>query len=322
MPIVRPTPATARPGRYAAHVSDVDALAELLDTRRTLVLSGAGISTESGIPDYRGPTSRPRSPTTYQTFVRDEAARRRYWARSSIGWPLTAHARPNEGHRALARLERRGATAGVLTQNVDGLHQRSGSREVLELHGSLSSVICLTCGARTSRSSLQERLRAANPGFRALTDDVAPDGDVEIDDAWTRDYRVPDCLACGGVLKPDVVFFGENVPRGRLERAWSMLDRAEALLVVGSSLTVFSGYRFVRRAREQGKPVAIVNDGATRGDADATVRSHARLGAIVPEIARRLCGPDARPSAMRAGDVRVDAAAPERAPLSGAGGDA
>jgi len=297
-------------------------LAELLESRRTLVLSGAGISTDSGIPDYRGPTSRPRNPTTYQTFVRDEAARRRYWARSSVGWPLTAHARANDGHRALARLERRGTTTGVLTQNVDGLHQRGGSRQVLELHGSLSSVICLACGARSSRSTLQERLRAANPEFRALTEDVAPDGDVEIDDTWTRDYRVPNCLTCGGVLKPDVVFFGENVPRGRLERAWSMLDRAEALLVVGSSLTVFSGYRFVRRAREQGKPIAIVNDGATRGDEDATVRSRARLGAIVPALAHRLCRRDARPATDRASAARADALAPERAVVSGSGSDA
>ncbi len=303
-------------------MTDVDALARLLESRRTLVLSGAGISTDSGIPDYRGPTRRSRNPTTYQTFVRDAAARRRYWARSSIGWPLTAHARPNDGHRALARLERRGTTVGVLTQNVDGLHQRGGSHRVLELHGSLSSVVCLACGARSSRSTLQERLRTANPDFRALTDDVAPDGDVEIDDAWTRDYRVPDCLACGGTLKPDVVFFGENVPRDRLQRAWSMLDRAEALLVVGSSLTVFSGYRFVRRAREQGKPIAIVNDGATRGDADATVRSHARLGSIVPELARRLCSPDAAAAADGSSAVRADGEAPERAVVSGGRSDA
>lgn len=322
MSIVRPVPAAARFHRYAAHVSDVDALAQLVETRRTLVLSGAGISTDSGIPDYRGPTSRSRNPTTYQTFVRDAGARRRYWARSSIGWPLTARARPNDGHRALARLERRGTTVGVLTQNVDGLHQRGGSRQVLELHGSLSSVICLACGARSARSTLQERLRTANPDFRARTEDVAPDGDVEIDDAWTRDYRVPDCLACGGMLKPDVVFFGENVPRDRLERAWSMLDRAEALLVVGSSLTVFSGYRFVRRAREQGKPVAIVNDGATRGDADATVRSHARLGAVVPELAQRLCARGSPAPADGSSAVRADAGPPDRAVVPGGRSDA
>jgi NAD-dependent SIR2 family protein deacetylase len=269
--------------------STIDALAELLRRRRALVLSGAGVSTDSGIPDYRGPDSRPRSPMRYQEFVRDAEARRRYWARSSVGWPVTARARPNDGHRALARLERRGLLAGVLTQNVDGLHQQGGSRHVLELHGSLASVICLDCGARSARADLQARMRAANPDFHAQADDVAPDGDVEIPDAWTRGFAVPGCRACGGTLKPDVVFFGENVPRERVERAWARLDRAEALLVVGSSLTVFSGYRFVRRAREQGKPVAIVNDGPTRGDRDATLRLHARLGEALPVLAERLC---------------------------------
>jgi NAD-dependent SIR2 family protein deacetylase len=274
----------------------LDALAELLRERRTLVLSGAGVSTDSGIPDYRGPASRPRSPMRYQEFVRDGEARRRYWARSSVGWPVTARARPNEGHRALARLERRGLLTGVLTQNVDGLHQQGGSRHVLELHGSLASVVCLDCGARSARADLQARMRAANPDFHAQADDVAPDGDVEIPDAWTRGFVVPSCRACGGTLKPDVVFFGENVPRERVERAWARLDRAEALLVVGSSLTVFSGYRFVRRAREQGKPVAIVNDGPTRGDPDATLRLQARLGEALPVLAERL-----RPAVVRLG---------------------
>jgi NAD-dependent SIR2 family protein deacetylase len=272
-----------------APLDALDALAELLRERRTLVLSGAGVSTDSGIPDYRGPTSRPRSPMRFQEFARDPEARRRYWARSSVGWPVTARARPNDGHRALARLERRGLLTGVLTQNVDGLHQQGGSRRVLELHGSLASVICLDCGARSARADLQARMRAANPHFHAQADDVAPDGDVEIPDAWTRHFVVPACRACGGVLKPDVVFFGENVPRERVERAWARVDAAQALLVAGSSLSVFSGYRFVRRAREQGKPVAIVNDGPTRGDPDATVRLHARLGAVLPSLAARLC---------------------------------
>jgi NAD-dependent SIR2 family protein deacetylase len=266
----------------------VDALSELLAARRALVLSGAGISTDSGIPDYRGPDARPRAPMRYQTFVRDPEARRRYWARSSIGWPVTARARPNEAHAAVARLERCGAVAGVLTQNVDGLHQEAGSRRVLELHGSLATVICLDCGVRSARAVLQERMRAANPTFRAHAEDVAPDGDVEIPDAWTRDFVVPACTACGGTLKPDVVFFGENVPRPRVERAFRMLDEADALLVLGSSLTVYSGYRFVRRARERGTPVAIVNDGPTRGDEDAHVRSHGRLGVVLPRLADRL----------------------------------
>jgi len=306
------TPALGpRPSSAPAELrpAELEALAELLASRRTLVLSGAGVSTDSGIPDYRGPTSRPRSPMRFQEFVRDEAARRRYWARSSVGWPLTARARPNPGHHALARLERRGRTTVVLTQNVDGLHQQGGSHRVLELHGSLASVACLECGARSARAALQERMRAANPGFHAHADDVAPDGDVEIPEAWTRDFAVPSCLACGGVLKPDVVFFGENVPRERVERAWARVDEAEALLVVGASLTVFSGYRFVRRAREQGKPVAIVNDGPTRGDGDATLRLHARLGEVLPPLAERLCEAGA---AERVGRGHPPLAAPRR----------
>lgn len=264
------------------------ALAAFLHGRRALALTGAGVSTDSGIPDYRGPTSKPRDPMRYATFVRDEAARRRYWARSTVGWPITALARPNAGHEALARLERAGHLAGVLTQNVDGLHQEAGSRRVLELHGSLATVVCLGCGVRSARAVLQQRLRAANPTFEARSDDVAPDGDVEIDDAASERFRVPPCLACGGVLKPDVVFFGENVPRERVDRAFARLDEADALVVLGSSLTVFSGYRFVRRARERGMPVAIVNDGPTRGDADATLRLAARLGDVLPATTRHL----------------------------------
>ena len=289
----------------------LDALSDVLAERRTLVLSGAGISTDSGIPDYRGPDARPRAPMRYQTFVRDPEARRRYWARSSVGWPVTARARANEAHAAVARLERAGAVCGVLTQNVDGLHQAAGSRRVLELHGSLASVICLDCGVRSARAVLQERMKAANPDFHAHADDVAPDGDVEIPDALTRDFVVPECLSCGGTLKPDVVFFGENVPRPRVERAWRMLDEADALLVVGSSLTVYSGYRFVRRAREQGLPIAIVNDGPTRGDDAAAVRSHGRLGEVLPALAVRVRAA-ARP--LGTSPASRDAAAPGGAP--------
>ncbi|MDZ7802034.1 MAG: NAD-dependent protein deacetylase [Trueperaceae bacterium] len=261
------------------------ALATLLRSHKTLVLSGAGISTDSGIPDYRGSTRRPRQPMRYQTFVRDARARQRYWARSVVGWPLTARARPNPAHDALARLERRANVRGVLTQNVDGLHQRSGSRHVLELHGSLATVVCLSCGARSGRDRLQERLHALNPHFAAQAPGIAPDGDVDIAEAWTQRFAVPACRRCGGILKPDVVFFGENVPKDRVARGWAMVDAAEALLVVGSSLTVFSGYRFVRRARQRGVPIAIVNDGPTRGDDDATLRLHARLGEVLPRLA-------------------------------------
>jgi len=262
------------------------ALCTFLDSKRTLVLSGAGISTDSGIPDYRGPGSTTREPMRYQTFIGGAEARQRYWARSSLGWPITAQAKPNRCHTAVARLERIGVVSEVLTQNVDGLHQRSGSHSVLELHGSLATVVCLSCGVRSSRSHLQERIMTANPGFAegVALDDIAPDGDVEIPDTWTREFTVPACEACGGVLKPDVVFFGENVPKDRVERAWSMVDRADALLVLGSSLTVFSGYRFVRRAREQGKPVAIVNDGVTRGDSDASLKLPVRLDPLLSDV--------------------------------------
>lgn len=256
---------------------DLDVLLAFLQSGRPLVLTGAGISTDSGIPDYRGPGSKERNPMRYQTFVKSEPDRRRYWARSMVGWPLTDRAKPNGAHRALARLERAGRIAGVLTQNVDGLHQEAGSRHVLELHGNLACTVCLTCGLRGRRADLQERMKQANPGFDAVTDDVAPDGDVEIDDRYADGFHVPPCPACGGTLKPDVVFFGENVPAPRVERAWDMLDAADSLLVLGSSLTVFSGYRFVRKAKQLGKPVAICNDGPTRGDDDADVRLHARL---------------------------------------------
>lgn len=287
-------------------VPSLDALTDLLRSHRTLVLSGAGVSTDSGIPDYRGPDSRPRSPMRYQAFIGDDDARRRYWARSSVGWPVAARARPNRAHDAVARLERRGAVSGVLTQNVDGLHQLAGSRRVLELHGNLATVICLDCGVRSARAVLQHRMRQANPDFSAEARDVAPDGDVEIPDALADGFAVPGCTTCDGRLKPDVVFFGENVPRTRVERAWRMLDDAEALLVVGSSLTVFSGYRFVRRARDQGKPIAIVNDGPTRGDADATIRSHARLGEVLPALADRLTSRPMTPGSIAPSGVPVE----------------
>jgi NAD-dependent SIR2 family protein deacetylase len=263
---------------------DLQTLRAFLQAGRPLVLTGAGISTDSGIPDYRGPGSKERNPMRYQTFVKSEPDRRRYWARSMVGWPLTDRAQPNDAHRALARLERAGRTGGVLTQNVDGLHQAAGSRHVLELHGNLSCTVCLSCGLRGRRADLQERMKHANPGFDAVTDDVAPDGDVEIDDRYAERFRVPPCPACGGTLKPDVVFFGENVPAPRVDRAWGMLEAADSLLVLGSSLTVFSGYRFVRKARQLGKPVAICNDGPTRGDSDADVRLHARLTPLLSRV--------------------------------------
>ncbi|NBC00028.1 MAG: NAD-dependent protein deacetylase [Bacteroidetes bacterium] len=266
------------------------ALVDLLRGRRIVVLSGAGCSTESGIPDYRGPKTRhkARNPVRFRAFCTDASARQRYWARSAIGWPRFRVAEPNHGHRALAALEAVGQVAGVITQNVDGLHQDAGSRSVVELHGALYEVACLDCGRITSRQRLQEQLLMLNPGWQQADVALAPDGDAEVDDAQIRSFRVPSCGRCGGVLKPNVVFFGENVPAPRVADAWALFDAAEALLVVGSSLTVYSGYRFVRRAAERGIPVGMVNLGATRGDADVAVRVEARCGTVLPSLAGRL----------------------------------
>jgi NAD-dependent SIR2 family protein deacetylase len=255
-----------------------------------LALAGAGMSTESGIPDYRGPQGslRKRRPVRYQEFVRDAEARRRYWARSALGWPFMRQALPNKAHRALADLESFGILTGVLTQNVDGLHQRAGSRNVIELHGSLARVLCLSCGRSESRESLQARMLLMNPGWRQRLAEIAPDGDAELSPEVSLSFRVPACRNCDGVLKPDVVFFGENVPRRRVDRAWGMLDEADSLLVVGSSLTVYSGFRFVERAASQNKPVAIVNLGPTRGDHLASVKVEASLSDTLPPLAASL----------------------------------
>jgi NAD-dependent deacetylase sirtuin 4 len=268
------------------------ALTKRLAGRRTLVLSGAGISTDSGIPDYRSPErlAQPRHPMRYQQFVASEGARRRYWARSALGWPQVAAAQPNAAHRALARLEACGVM-GVITQNVDGLHQAAGSKRVLELHGSLAAVRCLACRSVSSRRHLQARLLELNPalaertGFRGA---LAPDGDAELAEALEGSFQVPACTRCGGVLKPDVVFFGENVPAPRVARAYGMLERAEVLLVVGSSLTVFSGYRFVVRAVQTGRPVYILNRGPTRGDSSAALKLEVPLGEVLPRLAALL----------------------------------
>ena len=270
-----------------------------------VVLTGAGCSTESGIPDYRGPGTRreEHDPIRYGEFVGDAGTRARYWARSAVGWIRIRDAAPNDAHRALARLEAAGRVRGVITQNVDGLHQAAGSRRVLELHGSLAGVRCLECGQREARGSVQRRLLAMNPGFRERHAsrgpgegaEIAPDGDAEVDRAAARDLVVPGCRRCGGVLKPDVVFFGENVPAERVERAWRMLGEASVLLVAGSSLSVYSGYRFVRRADDDGKPVGIVNLTATRGDDEARVRVAGRVGDVLPRLVDALAG-EARPA--------------------------
>jgi NAD-dependent SIR2 family protein deacetylase len=262
-------------------------LAALARGRRIVALTGAGCSTDSGIPDYRGPDAKPRAPMQHREFVSHADARARYWGRSAIGWSRMAAARPNPTHAALAAMEDRGALAGVITQNVDSLHGKAGSRHVVELHGALARVRCLTCGAITSRDDLQQRLLVANPGWLLRAHGaLAPDGDVEL--APGVGFDVVACEPCGGVLMPDVVFFGGSVPRATLDAAWELFDRAELLLVLGSSLAVFSGYRFVRRAAERGVAVAIVNRGATRGDDLAALRVDAPLGDVLPALAATL----------------------------------
>lgn len=278
----------------ASAASTVTGALALLRHGEVVVLSGAGMSTESGIPDYRGPTgaySRNHTPMTYQTFTSSADARRRYWARSYLGWRQMTSASPNAGHVAVAALQRAGALSGIITQNVDGLHQKAGARDVIELHGGLDRTICLHCGDLASRIDLDQRLSAANPGFTAHIARINPDGDAELADADLAGFQMVTCLVCGvGPLKPDVVFFGETVPRERVERCFALLDAAASLLVLGSSLTVMSGYRFVLRAAELGLPVAIINQGPTRGDAKADIRIDAPLGSTLTALASALTG--------------------------------
>lgn len=270
----------------------VSRLSAPLVGRRVVVLTGAGISTESGIPDYRGPETarRARNPITFTHFVSDPSSRARYWARATVGWQRVAEAQPNAGHRALARLEQARCLTGLITQNVDRLHHKAGQRRVTELHGSLYEVRCLECGHMESRPALQQRLQRLNPGWQHRSAEVAPDGDAELESGLEARFRVVGCLACGGPLKPDVVFFGENVPRPRVDRAYRWIDDCDAVLVVGSSLTVFSGFRFVKRAHKQGKPVVILNVGPTRADALAAAKVEARVGAVLPALAEALIG--------------------------------
>jgi NAD-dependent SIR2 family protein deacetylase len=267
---------------------DVELL-ELVAGGRVAILTGAGISTGSGIPDYRGPSSlarRSSGPITYQEFVAGAQARQRYWARSHIGWQALRHALPNDGHFAVADLQAGGLVAGVITQNVDGLHQAGGARDVIELHGSISKVICLSCGEVTERSELAERLGAVNPSWQRETFDLKPDGDADIEDV--SGFHVVDCLACGGLLKPDVVFFGETVPAPRVARSFALVEEAKSLLVLGSSLKVMSGYRFVLHAKKLGIPIGIVNQGPTRGDAHADVLVDAELSSTLRSTALAL----------------------------------
>ena len=263
-------------GRLAGLVADGD----------VMVLSGAGLSTDSGIPDYRGPTGalRRTAPMTYQRFLGDPAARQRYWARSHLGWRIVEQAAPNAGHLAVTALQEHGLLAGLVTQNVDGLHTAAGATDVVELHGNLSRVVCLGCGAASARTELDDRLRAANAGWSASVEQRNPDGDVDLPEEAVRRFTVVDCRLCAGLLKPDVVFFGETVPAERVEASFAIVARARLLLVLGSSLTVMSGYRFVLRAARLGVLIAVVNQGTTRGDSHAALTLDAPLGTALPEL--------------------------------------
>jgi len=266
-------------------------LVALLRGRRIAVLTGAGVSTDSGIPDYRGPDSPPATPMTIKQFTASREYRQRYWARNHLGWRHMAQRQPNAGHRALAQLERDGVVTAVITQNVDLLHTKAGSRAVINLHGTYAQVVCLDCGYRMSRAALAEQLEAANPGFAERAAGVgglavAPDADAVVGD--TESFHFLDCPSCAGMLKPDIVYFGESVAKEIVEQAYALVDASEALLVAGSSLTVFSGYRFVRHAAANGIPVAIVNQGPTRGDELATVKLDAGCSPILALLADEL----------------------------------
>ncbi len=254
---------------------------------RLLVLTGAGCSTNSGIPDYRDDAGqwKRKPPVRHQEFVADPAVRARYWARSMIGWTHMGTAQPNAAHRALADLEHGGSLVQLVTQNVDGLHQKAGSAAVIDLHGRIDQVVCLACGARSAREQLQARLVEANPQYAGLAAGRAPDGDADLERSDFSDFTIPDCEACRvGVLKPDVVFFGANVPPERVKQSMDALDTADALLIVGSSLMVWSGYRFAVRAAERALPIAAINRGVTRADPLLSVKVEGDCGDVLARL--------------------------------------
>ncbi len=274
-------------GASALSETDVSSLERIVGLLRGLpvtLLTGAGLSTDSGIPDYRGPNAIPRKPLTYQEFMGDPALRQRYWARNHLGWAHMHHAEPNAGHYAVAALERLGVLNGIITQNVDRLHESSGAVNVVDLHGRFDQIICTDCDNTYSRAFLAIILNELNPGFLEAVEAVedvlaAPDADADLrSEELIAGFKIAKCPLCGGLLKPDFVFFGENVPKDRVVRSFDMLDSAGALLVAGSSLTVMSGLRFVKRAAKDGKPVVIINRGETRGDPQATVKLDAGVG--------------------------------------------
>ncbi|MCB0911864.1 MAG: NAD-dependent deacetylase [Propionibacteriaceae bacterium] len=277
--------------RPPAGQAELDAAVAALAGRTFVALTGAGFSTDSGLPDYRGPDAKPRNPMTYDQFVGSAAMRRHYWARNHLGWHHMHATEPNEGHHALARLEAAGVVAGVITQNVDRLHERAGSQRVVDLHGNYNVIRCLSCGWTCSRAELDAMLLALNPGFlERVTElgdiEVAPDADVVLES--TADFVVAACPACGGILKPDIVFFGESVPPATTRAAYDLLDSAGALLVAGTSLAVMSGLRFVRHSSGAGLPIVLVNRGLTRGDDLASVRLNAGTSEVLTYLERRL----------------------------------
>ena len=277
--------------RPPAGQSELDAAVAALAGRRIVALTGAGLSTDSGLPDYRGPDAKPRNPMTYDQYVGDPAMRRHYWARNHLGWHHMNASEPNDGHYALARLEAAGVVAGVITQNVDRLHERAGSRRVVDLHGNYNVIRCLSCGWTCSRAELDAMLLALNPGFLERVSElgdveVAPDADVVLE--ATSDFVVAACPRCGGVLKPDIVFFGESVPPATTRAAYDLVDDSQALLVAGTSLAVMSGLRFVRHASGAGLPIVLVNRGLTRGDDLASVRLNAGTTEVLTYLERHL----------------------------------
>ena len=256
------------------NIEELHKAKELLADKPIAVLTGAGISTDSGIPDYRGEGTkkRARSPLQYKQFVSEETHRKTYWSRSILGWPKIRACVPNISHKILTKLEEQGRLTGLITQNVDRLHTKAGSKDVVELHGALAEVICLDCRRISERDVFQNRLLKMNPSWMPHVEGIAPDGDIDLKNADTSNFGIPACVSCGGVIKPHVVFFGENVVKDTLDKAWRIFHEAKVLLVVGSSLAVYSGYRFAKEAHKMGKPMVIINIGENRADDLSTVK--------------------------------------------------
>jgi len=270
-----------------AALAQIDQAVPLLEGRSIAVLTGAGVSTDSGIPDYRGEGAPRRSPMTFQQFLVDAQYRKRYWAGSHLGWRHFDAARPNTGHRVLAELEASGQVNGVITQNVDGLHLRAGSQRVVDLHGTMDKVRCLTCGQAFARAGIAERITAANPWLDEISaDEINPDGDAS--PAAFDDFVTPDCTVCGGVLKPDIVFFGEFIPVEKFSEASALVKKADALIVAGSSLVVNSGIRLIEQARRRRIPLVVINRGVTKGDTQAAVKIDAGTSEVFLSLQERL----------------------------------